>query len=141
MFNSRLKKLFNLSSSQFFSSSEGKGFGELVTQCIHRITVKSRKHERMQVESKVMLKKSMIAEKSPVGGMVQFLRDGQMQDFSRGGALVTLKEAGVREKDFISLMYQNRHGLWVSVESQVRWVVSTIQGEQIIGVQFLAVSA
>lgn len=76
-----------------------------------------------------------------MGELIQFLRDGQMQDFSRGGALIALKEKGVQEKDLVSLIYKNRHGQWVSVESQVRWVVSTAQGEQIIGVQFLAVSA
>lgn len=125
----------------FFYESEGDQLGNLVTRCIYSKPVKSRKHERMCVESQVMLKKSVMAESSPVGGLVQVLRDGQMKDFSQGGALVAVKEAAIREKDFISLMYQNHHGKWVSVESQVRWVVSTMRGEQIIGVQFLAVSA
>lgn len=139
------KKAYQLSFTNpkmiFLYESQGERLSHLVTRCIRGDSVKSRKFERVRVLSQVMLKKSVITEKSPVGGAVQFLRDGQMQDFSRGGACITLKQGGVREKDFISVMYQNRHGLWVSVESQVRWVVSTIQGDQIIGVQFLAVSA
>ncbi|MGZ3773353.1 MAG: PilZ domain-containing protein [Bdellovibrio sp.] len=129
------------SSILFLYESEGERLSNLVTLRIHRGQVKSRKHQRTPVQTQVMVKKSVFAENSPVGGMVQFLRDGEMRDFSPGGARVALKHARVREKDFISLMYQNHHGLWVSVESQVRWVVSTVQGEQIIGVQFLAVSA
>ncbi len=125
----------------FLFESEGARIGNLVTRRLMGVPVKSRKQERVPVQSQVMLKKSVVAETSPTGGGVQFLREGLMNDFSKGGAQVSLGQSGVRVKDFVSLMYQNRHGRWVSVESQVRWVVSTTSGEQIIGVQFLAVSA
>ncbi|KYG60423.1 hypothetical protein AZI85_13220 [Bdellovibrio bacteriovorus] len=125
----------------FLYESEGLRIGEIVTRRLQGKPVKSRKQERMRVQSEVMLKKSVTAEASPTGSSVQFLKEGHMQDFSQGGAQITVEEGEISVKDFISLMYKNRHGRWVSVESQVRWVVSTAPGEQIIGVQFLAVSA
>lgn len=132
-----------LKSSRFLLlyESEGPRIADLVTRRLMGLPVRSRKQERMAVQSQVMLKKSALAPESPTGGWVQFLREGQMSDFSQGGARIALEKGGVKQKDFISLMYQNRHGRWVSVESQVRWVVSTEDGDQIIGVQFLAVSA
>ncbi|KHD87042.1 MAG: hypothetical protein OM95_16580 [Bdellovibrio sp. ArHS] len=139
------KAAFQLSHSfpqtLFLYESEGCRIADLVTRRLQGKPVKSRKQERMRVQSEVMLKKSVLAEASPTGASVQFLREGQMQDFSQGGAQITVEEGEVSVKDFISLMYKNRHGRWVSVESQVRWVVSTATGDQIIGVQFLAVSA
>ncbi|WII71911.1 PilZ domain-containing protein [Bdellovibrio sp. 22V] len=125
----------------FFHESEGERIGSLLARRIQGETVRSRRQERMAVQSQVMLKKSVMTKDSPTGAGVQFLREGHMKDFSQGGAQISLGQGGVRVRDFISLMYQNRHGQWVSVESQVRWVVSTSLGEQIIGVQFLAVSA
>lgn len=122
--------------------SEGLRIADIVTRRLLGLAVKSRKQERVPVQSQVMLKKSMVVDESPTGNTVQLLREGQMNDFSQGGAQIAVCEGGgVFVKDFVSLMYQNRHGRWVSVESQVRWVVSTNTGEQIIGVQFLAVSA
>lgn len=125
----------------FLFESEAPRIADLVTRRLLGLAVKSRKQERITVQSQVMLKKSIFAEESPTGRGVQFLREGQMQDFSKGGAQISVGQGQVKIKDFISLMYQNRHGQWVSVESQVRWVVSTATGDQIIGVQFLAVSA
>lgn len=125
----------------FLFESEAPRITDLVTRRLLGLAVKSRKQERITVQSQVMLKKSVFAEESPTGRGVQFIREGQMQDFSKGGAQISIGQGQVKIKDFLSLMYQNRHGQWVSVESQVRWVVSTATGDQIIGVQFLAVSA
>lgn len=132
---------FSSSQVLFLFESEGARIADLVTRRLLGMPVKSRKLERMAVQAQVMLKKSIYAEESPTGRGVQFIREGQMQDFSKGGAQISLGQGEVKTKDFISLMYQNRHGQWVSVESQVRWVVSAANGDQIIGVQFLAVSA
>ncbi|UOF02311.1 PilZ domain-containing protein [Bdellovibrio reynosensis] len=125
----------------FLLENEGSRITLLINRFFSGQVVKCRRQERQAVQSQVMLKKSVYANHSPTGAGVQFLREGQMNDFSQGGAQISVEEGGVREKDFISLMYQNRFGQWVSVESQVRWVVSTSAGEQIIGVQFLAVNA
>ena len=126
----------------FLRESEGGSIASVLTRCFSGSSIKSRKQERLPVKVSVMLKKSQVLAKSPTGGAVQFLREGEMKDFSQGGALITIPEGrGVHPKDFLSLMYQDQKGKWVSVESQVRWVASTSHGEQIIGVQFLAVSA
>lgn len=125
----------------FLLENEGSRITLLIQRFFEGKIVKARRQERQAVQSQVMLKKSVFANHSPTGAGVQFLREGQMNDFSQGGAQISVGEGGVRERDFLSLMYQNRFGQWVSVESQVRWVVSTSAGEQIIGVQFLAVSA
>lgn len=121
--------------------SERERIEEIVTRRLNGEAVKSRKQDRMSVSSPVMLKKSVMADSSPTGEWVQFLREGHMLDFSQGGAQITMGSEPIRRKDYISLMYKNQHGVWVSVESQVRWVSSSPEGEQIIGVQFLAVSA
>ncbi|KYG64865.1 hypothetical protein AZI86_11725 [Bdellovibrio bacteriovorus] len=125
----------------FVYESEGPRLTEIITRRIQGKSTKSRRHERVQVRAPVMLKKSMTADKAPQGGKVQFLKEGEMQDFSQGGAKVALDSTGVKVKDFVSLMYRNSAGRWVSIESQVRWVVSMASGKQVIGVQFLAVSA
>lgn len=127
--------------SLFLFEAEGERITALIYRFFSGKPLKSRRQARQPVQSQVMLKKSIFADQSPTGAGVQFLREGQMNDFSQGGAQIAIEDGGVRERDFISLMYQNRHGRWVSVESQVRWVVSTTEGEQIIGVQFLAVNA
>lgn len=121
--------------------SEGERIGDLVTRRLMGRPVYNRKQERIDVHSQVMLKKSIVAEQSPTGSWVQFLGGGLMQNFSQGGAQIVLPRGEMRARDFISLMYQDCQGQWVSVESQVRWVVSSTEGKQIIGVQFLAVSA
>ncbi len=102
--------------------------------------MESRRQERFSIQSAVMLKKSVVSDSSPTGEGVQFLKEGVMVDFSEGGARITLKEESVHPKDFLSVMYKNRHGKWVSVESQVRWVRGFADGRQHIGVQFLAVT-
>lgn len=124
-----------------FYESEGERISKAVTRRLLGFDVRSRRQERKLVQVPVMLKKSITEEKSPTGKGVQFLKEGQMRDFSKGGAQIELGQTCVRLRDFISIMYQNRNGEWVSVESQVRWVVSTSQGQQLVGVQFLAVSA
>lgn len=121
--------------------SEGERITELVTRRLRGLPVKSRKRERKPLQSQVVLKRSTLAESSPTGKMVQFLGEGQMKDFSQGGAQIVLAQGGMRAKDFVSMMYRDYQGQWVSVESQVRWVTPTPQGGQIIGLQFLAVSA
>jgi hypothetical protein len=125
----------------FVYESEGKRITDVITRRIQGQTVKSRRQERTPVKAPVMLKKTMAADGSPIEGKVQFLKEGEMNDFSQGGAKVTLDVSGIKVKDFVSLMYKNSAGHWVSIESQVRWVVSTASGKQIMGVQFLAVSA
>ncbi|MDG0817420.1 PilZ domain-containing protein [Bdellovibrio svalbardensis] len=125
----------------FLRESEGAAITGIVTRCLNGQGMKSRKSERQPVQSPVMLKKSMVAEQSPTGGGVQFLREGSMTDFSQGGAQIEVTQGLVRVKDFVSLMYQDQCGKWVSVESQVRWIAASVTGQQIIGVQFLAVSA
>lgn len=114
---------------------------EAISRRIAGSSVRSRRQQRVEVQVPVMLKKSVTAERSPTGGNVQVLKEGQMNDFSKGGAKLSMDACGIRVKDFVSLMYRNKQGHWVSVESQVRWVVSTTAGQQIMGVQFLAVNA
>lgn len=121
--------------------SEGLRINDIVTRRISGEALKSRKQERKPLAAQVMVKKSSLDIASPTGKMVQFLKEARMKDFSQGGAQITLPQQTVGFKDFVSLMYQDGSGKWVSVESQVRWVVSMPSGEQIIGVQFLAVSA
>ncbi|NUN05647.1 MAG: PilZ domain-containing protein [Bdellovibrio sp.] len=124
----------------FIYESESPRIAQIVTRRLMGLMVKTRKQERKPVQTPVILKKSA-TEEVAAPGRVQYLKEGQMRDFSKGGAQIFLGQECVRLKDFISLMYQNRNGEWVSVESQVRWVVSTGQGQQLIGVQFLALSA
>lgn len=139
--NAAFQMSLNSSNLLFLYQSEGPRVAQMIHRRILGGVVRSRKQERSQVQAEVMLKKSAIAPQSPTGRGVQFLKEGKMNDFSQGGAQILMAHTKVKAKDFVSLMYRNRHGAWVSVESQVRWVVSNTQGEQIIGVQFLAVSA
>lgn len=122
------------------NESEGDRIGEILTRRIFGGLIKSRRQERQNVQSPVMVKKSAYAKDSPTGRLVQLLREGAMVDFSQGGAQIAIKQAGVMTKDFISLMYRDAKGAWVSVESQVRWVHQTPEGEHLVGIQFLAVS-
>ncbi|QDK39700.1 PilZ domain-containing protein [Bdellovibrio sp. NC01] len=125
----------------FLRESESEQIAGIVTRRLQGLGVKSRKAERHAVQAEVMLKKSSYSATSPTGGGVQFLREGAMKDFSNGGALIEISEGLLHAKDFVSLMYKDQRGKWVSIESQVRWIASTVTGQQIIGVQFLAVSA
>lgn len=102
---------------------------------------KNRRQERRPVASDVMIKRSGFSQMSPIGEGVQFLREGKMDDFSATGARLSMVNGKVELKDFLNLMYKNQHGLWVSVESQVRWVQAQKNGEISFGVQFLAVNA
>ncbi len=129
------------STALFLRESEGSSITGIVTRRLNGLMAKSRKSERQPVQAAVMLKKSVIAEQSPTGAGVQFLREGSMKDFSQGGAQIEVTQGLVHVKDFVSLMYQDQRGKWVSIESQVRWIASSVTGQQIIGVQFLAVSA
>lgn len=133
--------IFSNSKILVLFESESLRIADLVTRRLMGLQVISRRQERKAVQAPVMVKKSVVAEESPTGRGLQFLKEGQMNDFSKGGAQVSLLGGKVQLKDFLSVMYQNRHGQWVAVESQVRWVVSKETGEQLIGVQFLAVSA
>lgn len=111
-----------------------------VHRCIDGLW-KNRRQERRPVASDVMIKRSGFSQMSPIGEGVQFLREGKMEDFSATGARLSLSAGGVELKDFLNLMYKNQHGIWVSVESQVRWVQAQKNGEISFGVQFLAVNA
>lgn len=115
-------------------------FKSFVHRCIDGLW-KNRRQERRPVASGVMIKRSGFSQRSPIGEGVQFLREGTMDDFSATGARLSLSSGGVELKDFLNLMYKNQHGIWVSVESQVRWVQAQKNGEISFGVQFLAVNA
>lgn len=121
--------------------SERKNIAQILERALEGKIVRTRRQERVSVQSQVILKKSALSSTSPTGAWVQMLREGSMHDFSAGGARISLEQGSLRSRDYISLMYKNDQGQWVSVESQVRWVVSTGRGTEIIGVQFLAVSA
>lgn len=124
----------------FLRESEGRAISSILTHCLNGGLLKSRKQERIPVQAAVMLKKSSVSAQSPTGAGVQFLREGAMNDFSQGGAQIEIPYGPLALKDFVSLMYKDQSGKWVSVESQVRWTASSPGGQQIIGVQFLAVS-
>ncbi len=120
--------------------SEGVRLKDAVMRKLIGLHVYSRRMERVPVHSSIMVKKSMMVEDSPAGQSVQFLREGMMQDFSKSGAQIRVADSCIQEKDSVSLMYQNRHGHWISVQSQVRWVADIGSGQQLLGVQFLAVN-
>ncbi len=121
--------------------TEAPHIAQIITQRVLGAVVKSRRQERQETKSPVMLKKSAFAEESPIGAWMQLLREGEMMDFSQGGAQITVLQSGVQAKDFVSLMYRDHRGSWISVESQVRWVKSSSTGTSLLGLQFLAVSA
>lgn len=113
---------------------------KLLQKKIFGVEVETRRELRFAVASQIILKKSSLVAETSVPG-VQLLREGAMQDFSRGGAKIKIFGGGVAKKDFVSVMYRDSNGRWVAVDSQVRWVHEAQNGEQLIGVQFLAVSA
>lgn len=117
--------------------SDSRSVPFLISRCLNGLRLKSRRQERIPVDSPVMLKKFSSDPFSPTGVGMQFLREGEMKDFSQGGALIKVKDGMVSSKDFVSLMYQDANGKWVSIESQVRWVSTSPLG-QVIGIQFLA---
>lgn len=112
---------------------------ELVQKRIFGVSVEARRETRIAVTSPVIIKKSSLVAEDMPG--VQFLREGAMQDFSRGGARLRVLGGGVSKKDFVSVMYRDTNGSWVAVDSQVRWVRNLESGQQVVGVQFLAVNA
>lgn len=120
--------------------SEGRRIADIVTRCINGLSVKSRKRERSPLRSLALVQGSSLG----VGRLTksqQAVMEGVMTDFSRGGAQISLQSAGLNPKEFVSVLYRDERGKWVSVESQVRWVLESAAGVQTVGVQFLAVSA
>lgn len=101
----------------------------------------SRRSQRQELKAPVMVKKSKYSGHSPTGAAIQALSEGQLCDFSAGGAKLLVKSSGLKLKDFVSLMYLSAQGQWVSVEAQLRWVEDAGPGRQVVGVQFLAISA
>lgn len=122
-------------------ASEGARITHIMTQRLMGVPVKSRKRERQFVQVQVVLQPSHFTHQGSSGSPMPLLGEGQMQDFSQGGAQICLRKGGVRPKDFVKLMYRDHRGEWVAVESQVRWVATASDGQEVLGVQFLAVSA
>lgn len=113
---------------------------KMIQKRVFGVEVEARRELRVAVSAPVIVKKStFVADESLPG--VQLLREGAMQDFSRGGARLNVYGGGVAKKDFVSVMYKDSKGRWVAVDSQVRWVQDLGGGKQAVGVQFLAVSA
>lgn len=121
--------------------SEVAALPELLTLSQEGKTLYSRKQERHIIQAPVMVKKSAYVTESPTGSLIQALSEGKMIDFSAGGACIEIGRGQLKRKDFVSLMYLSDGGSWVSVESQLRWIRSESPLRQILGVQFLAVSA
>jgi hypothetical protein len=103
--------------------------------------IHSRKKERIIVKTPVMIKKSALNVHSPAGSSILALVEGRMKDFSSGGACLDIPSIGLQPKEFLNVIYLSQDGKWVSVECQLRWVQKPEAGRQVVGVQFLAVSA
>lgn len=116
---------------------QDKNLTTLISKFLQGEKVLSRKHERVTVHNEVIIKKSILAQEAEEKALFS-LKDGMMLDFSRGGARVLSKDLEVKVKDFLNLMYKNKNGKWVSVESQVRWTQCLDGGEVLLGVQFIA---
>ncbi|MNT55202.1 PilZ domain protein [compost metagenome] len=101
----------------------------------------SRKKERITVKTPVMVKKSAMNLHNPAGSSILALAEGKMRDFSASGACLDIPALGMMPKEFLNVIYMSQDGKWVSVECQLRWVQKTQEGRQLVGVQFLAVSA
>lgn len=139
----------NLSKQRMFLLKESEGasieayvsssFQNQKTQQV-KPNIARRRQERFPVSSTVILKKIMVARGANDRG-VQFLREAMMTDFSKNGAQLKVTKGIVSEKDFIILIFQDKQGKWLTVESQVRWMSPTLNEEQDVGVQFVSVSA
>lgn len=116
---------------------QDKDLAILIAKFLRGEKVLSRKHERVVVHNEVIIKKSILAPDDEEKALFS-LKDGMMLDFSRGGARILSKDFQVRVKDFVNLMYRNKNGKWISVESQVRWTQCLDGGEVLLGVQFIA---
>lgn len=116
---------------------QDKNLTTLISKFLQGEKVLSRKHERVTVHNEVIIKKSILTQEAEEKALFS-LKDGMMLDFSRGGARVLSKDLEVKVKDFLNLMYKNKNGKWVSVESQVRWTQCLDGGEVLLGVQFIA---
>lgn len=101
----------------------------------------SRRAARQNVKAPVMVKKSTYSQTSPTGSGITTLKEGELCDFSSNGARLTVKSTSLKAKEFISLMYMSADGRWVCVEAQLRWIKEKKDGSQVLGVQFLAMSA
>ncbi len=101
----------------------------------------SRRAVRQNVRAPVMVKKSTYSQTSPTGSGITTLKEGELSDFSSTGARLTVKATSLKVKEFISLMYMSADGRWVCVEAQLRWIKEKKDGSQVLGVQFLAMSA
>lgn len=99
--------------------------------------VSTRKFARVKVKNEVIIKKVTGGFESELGSIQVMLKDGLMLDFSRGGAKILAKNLDLKAKDSVNLMYKNKNGSWVSVESQVRWTQARGGGEVLMGVQFI----
>lgn len=116
---------------------QDKKLPDLLSKFLRGEKVLSRRYERTILHNEVIIKKSQIA--GPVDEKTHLaLKDGMMLDFSRGGARILSKDFKVKSKDFVNLMYRNKNGNWISVESQVRWTQVLDGGEVLFGVQFIA---
>ncbi len=116
---------------------QDKNLTTLISKFLQGEKVLSRKHERVTVHNEVIIKKSILTQEAEEKALFS-LKDGMMLDFSRGGARVLSKDLEVKVKDFLNLMYKNKNGKWISVESQVRWAQYLEDGEVLLGVQFIA---
>lgn len=120
--------------------SEGERLKEAVTRCLRGETVITRKRERFRANNSVILQNSQV-----MPGLAQnnsdFLGSGQMLDFSRGGAQISVQMGTLRLKDYFILVYQDINGHSVAIEAQVRWLRAYGAEIERVGVQFIALSA
>ncbi|MNJ98577.1 PilZ domain protein [compost metagenome] len=139
--NSAFQLQLNKSHFMILRGEDAMTLNELVQLWKAGRILASRRTPRQALRAPVMVKKSMLNGQSPTGAAIQALSEGELFDFSAGGAKLLLRASALKLKDFISLMYMSQQGQWVSVEAQLRWLEDAGNGQQIIGVQFLAMSA
>lgn len=98
--------------------------------------LENRRQERLPLSNTVILKKLKFDETMTESG-VEFLKDGAMTDISKGGAQLQISKGLLTEKDFFVLIFQDQKGRWHTMDSQVRWMSSSITGQEVVGVQFI----
>lgn len=133
---------------KILSESQSSSVGEIIfsdeIQAQEKTSMEqfdSRKYERSHVKSKIILKKQK-PEGEPLGrGEIQYLQECQLNDISPGGARILVAKGILAVTDFIVLIFQDKRGEWLTVESQVRWMASSLTAYQDVGVQFLKVKA
>ena len=103
----------------------------------------SRNYERSNVKSKIILKKQKQkqSEKDFDRNEIQYLQECQINDISPGGARIFVVKGILAVTDLIVLIFQDKRGEWLTVESQVRWMGSSLTAYQDVGLQFLEVKA